>query len=257
MGRVKYDFGGEVALVTGAAAGMGLGAAKAFAEAGAKVVLSDINKTLLDQAVAEIRAGGGEATGIVCDVSDDAQVKALVDATVATYGRLDCAFNNAGIITPARNIADMDVAEYDRVMAINLRGVWSALKYEIIQMKKQGSGGAIVNNSSLAGKVGVAGRAQYVAAKHGMLGLTKSIALEVGGDGIRVNAICPGTIDTPMVRHMVETADLDTNLSKAAVPLKRLGTVEEIAQAVLWLCSDGSSYVIGEPLSVDAGVTIQ
>jgi NAD(P)-dependent dehydrogenase (short-subunit alcohol dehydrogenase family) len=257
MGKVKYDFSGEVALVTGAAAGMGWGAAKAFAEAGAKVVLADVNQAALDRAVEELRFKGGEATGVICDVSDDAEVNALIDKTVATYGRLDCAFNNAGIITHARDIADMDVTEYDRVMNINLRGVWSSMKYEILQMKKQGWGGAIVNNSSLAGKVGVAQRAQYVAAKHGMLGLTKSVALEVGGDGIRVNAICPGTIDTPMVRHMADTNDLNIELSKAAVPLKRLGTIDEIAHAVLWLCSEGSSYVIGEPLSVDAGVTIQ
>jgi NAD(P)-dependent dehydrogenase (short-subunit alcohol dehydrogenase family) len=241
MGKVKYDFSGEVALLTGAGAGMGWGAAKAFAEAGAKVVLGDVNQALLDKAVEELRSKGGEATGFICDVSDDAQVRELVEKTVATYGRLDCAFNNAGIITHARDIADMDVAEYDRVMNINLRGVWSA----------------IVNNSSLAGKIGVAQRAQYVAAKHGMLGMTKSVALEVGGDGIRVNAICPGTIDTPMVRHMTETNDLNIEMSKAAVPLKRLGTIEEVAHAVLWLCSDASSYVIGESLSVDAGVTIQ
>lgn len=257
MGKVRYDFTGEVALVTGAAAGMGLGAARAFAEAGAKVVLSDIDEKQLQKAVEEIRSEGGEVTSFVCNVADDDQVKALIAKTVEIYGRLDCAFNNAGVITRAKDIADMAVDEYDHVMSINLRGVWSAMKYEIIQMKKQGWGGAIVNNSSLAGKVGVAQRAQYVAAKHGMLGLTKSAALEAGRDGIRINAICPGTIDTPMVHRMVNDNDLDTKLSKAAVPLGRLGTVEEIAHAVLWLCSNGSSYVIGEPLSVDAGVTIQ
>ena len=257
MGKVKYDFSGEVALITGGAKGMGLGAAEAFAAAGAKVVISDANKADMDKAVAGIRAKGGEAAGIICDVSDDAQVKALIDETVATYGRLDCAFNNAGIITPAKGIDEMSIDEYDRVMAVNLRGVWSAMHYEIKQMRKQGTVGAIVNNSSLAGKVGSPNRAQYAGAKHGMLGITKSVGLEVAKYGIRVNAVCPGTIDTPMVRNMVAGKDLDTEAIKAVVSLQRLGTVEEVAHAVLWLCSDGSTYVVGEPLSVDAGITIQ
>ncbi|REF73330.1 SDR family oxidoreductase [Paracoccus versutus] len=257
MGKVVYDFTGEVALVTGAAAGMGLATAKAFAEAGASVVLADVAPDALDRAVESIRANGGVATGVVCDVSDDAAVKALVDRTVEVYGRLDCAFNNAGIISATTPVVDMALSDYDRIMGINLRGVFSALKYEIAQMQKQGQGGAIVNNASLAGKIGVPGRAQYAAAKHGMLGLTKSVALEAGRDNIRVNAICPGTIATPMVERMAAAKDLDTELAGAAVPLNRLGTVEEIAQVVLWLCSEGSSYVLGEPLSVDAGVTIQ
>ena len=256
MAKVTYDFAGEVALVTGAASGMGLATAQAFAAAGAKTVLSDVNEAALRKAVDEIRARGQEATGIVCDVSKDAQVKSLVERTVETYGRLDAAFNNAGIVTHMVDLDKMSEEEYDRVLSINLKGVWSAMRYELGQMRKQGSG-AIVNCSSLAGLVGAARRSQYSAAKHGMLGMTKSVAMEVAAEGIRVNAVCPGTIETPLVDRMGRENDLDIPLVVNSVPIKRLGRMDEIADAVLWLCSSGSTYVIGQPIAVDGGHTIQ
>lgn len=256
MGRVVYDFSGQVALVTGAASGLGLAAAVAFAESGAKVALSDVNEAALTSAVEGLRNKGHDVLGIRCDVRDDAQVKATVDKTVATFGRLDAAFNNAGIVTRMVNLDDMSEEEYDRVLGINLRGVWSSMKYELKQMRKQGSG-AIVNCSSLAGLVGGAGRSQYHAAKHGMLGMTKSVAIEVAPLGIRVNAICPGTIHTPLVDRMAADKDLEIRAVEAGVPIKRMGRPKEIADAVLWLCSEGSTYVIGQPIAVDGGHTIQ
>lgn len=256
MASVKFDFSGNVALVTGAASGMGLAVAQAFAAAGAKTVLSDINEAALKKAVDEIRAKDHEATGIVCDVCDDEQVKGLIEKTVATYGRLDAAFNNAGIITNAKYLTDISIEEYDHILAVNLRGVFSAMKHELQQMRKQGSG-AIVNNSSLAGLVGCAQRAQYAASKHGMLGMTKSVAAEVAVEGIRVNAICPGTIETPMVERMDREKDLNLDIAKGLMPIGRLGRVEEIASAVLWLCCDDSTFVIGQALAIDGGFTIQ
>lgn len=256
MAKVSYDFSGQVALVTGAASGMGLAVATAFAASGAKVALSDVSAAALDTEVSKLRAQGHEVIGVVCDVSQDDQVKALVDKVVETFGRIDAAFNNAGTITPAVDLADMDESVYERVLAINLKGVWSAMKYELQQMRRQGSG-AIVNCSSIAGLVGAAGRAQYSAAKHGMLGMTKSAAMEVASEGIRVNAICPGTIATPMVARMAAGNDLDISAVENSVPIRRMGRPEEIADAVLWLCSEGSTYVIGQPIAVDGGHTIQ
>lgn len=256
MAKVTYDFKGQVALVTGAASGLGLATAKAFATSGAKVALSDVDEAALRSAVDALRAQGHEVIGKVCDVQSDAEVKAFVEATVGSFGRLDAAFNNAGIVTHAVNLEEMSEAEYDRVLAINLKGVWSAMRYELQQMRRQGSG-AIVNCSSLAGLVGGAGRSQYHAAKHGIVGMTKSAAMEVASLGIRINAICPGTIHTPLVERMAAEKDLDIAVVESSVPIKRMGRPEEIADAVLWLCSSGSTYVIGQPIAVDGGFTIQ
>lgn len=256
MANVVYDFRGMVALVTGAASGLGLATANAFAASGAKVVLSDLNEGALESAVDELRGQGHEVMGVVCDVARDAQVRDMVERTVRSYGRLDAAFNNAGIVTHLIEIAEMTEEEYDRVLTINLKGVWSAMKYELQQMRKQGSG-AIVNCSSLAGLVGGAGRSAYHAAKHGMLGMTKSAAMEYAAQGIRINAICPGTIATPLVARMAAEKDLDIAAVENGVPIKRMGRPEEIADAVLWLCSSGSTYVIGQPIAVDGGYTIQ
>jgi NAD(P)-dependent dehydrogenase (short-subunit alcohol dehydrogenase family) len=247
-----YDFKGQVALVTGASSGMGLDTAKAFAESGAAVVLADINKVALDAATEELTAAGHQVLGVVCDVTDEAQVAAMVDTTVATFGRLDMAFNNAGIMVPPADAADEPMEIYDRVTDVNLRGVWSCTKHELRQMRSQGSG-AIVNCSSLGGLVGNPGRHTYHATKHGVIGLTQSAAIQYAPLGIRLNSICPGTIDTPMVANMIATGELDEDAVTQAAPIGRLGSGKEIAAAVLWLCSPASSYVVGVALPVDGG----
>ena len=249
-----YDFRGQVALVTGASSGMGLATARAFAEQGASVALADINEDALRAANDELTSAGQQALAVVCDVSDEDQVAALVDRTVATYGRLDMAFNNAGIQVPPSDAADEPAGIFERVNAINLRGVWACMKHELRQMREQGSG-AIVNCSSLGGLVGLPGRASYHASKHGVLGLTKSAALEYAPRGIRINAVCPGTIATPMVADMEAKGELDMAEAIRNQPIGRLGTADEIAAAVLWLCSPGASFVVGVALPVDGGYT--
>src|SRR6266478_3628051 len=232
---MNSSFANKVALVTGAASGMGLATARAFAEAGAAVALADVNEAAVRSAAEDLAAAGHKAIGIPCNVADEAEVAAMVEQTVSIFGRLDAAFNNAGIQSPAVETADSSGEEFDRVNAINLRGVWSCMKYELLQMRKQGSG-AIVNNSSLGGLVGLPGRAIYHASKHGVLGLTKSAALEYASRGIRVNAVCPGTVDTPMVSAMLaKEADAMKEIMRDQ-PIGRLGRPEEIASAVLWLC---------------------
>src|SRR3954452_17221511 len=231
-----YDFNGQVALVTGAAGGMGLDTARAFAASGASVVLADVDEQAVLAAAGELTAGGAQAIGVVCDVADEEQVAALVDRAVTEFGRLDLAFNNAGIMLPVTDAADEPAEAFDRVTAINLRGVWACMKHELHQMRKQSSG-AIVNCSSLGGLVGSPGRAAYHATKHGVLGLTKSAALEYAPRGIRINAVCPGTIETPMVARMIADGELSVDDAVAGQPIGRLGRGEEIAASVLWLCS--------------------
>jgi NAD(P)-dependent dehydrogenase (short-subunit alcohol dehydrogenase family) len=249
-----YDFKGQVAVVTGAASGMGLATATAFAEAGSAVVLADINKGTLDTATLTLSSAGHQAIGIACDVSNEAQVAGMIDRAVASFGRLDMAFNNAGIQVPPSDAADELAENFDRVNAINLRGVWTCMKHELRHMRTQGSG-AIVNCSSLGGLVGLPGRAAYHASKHGVIGVTRSAALEYAPRGIRINAICPGTIDTPMVAEMLEKqADAMKEIMRDQ-PIGRLGRSDEIAAAVLWLCSPGSSFVLGHALAVDGGYT--
>lgn len=255
---MQISFENKVALVTGAASGLGLATAKAFAEAGACVVLADWNEKEVQAAANDLASKGHKTLAVVCDVSDDAQVQAIVKQTVATFGRLDVAYNNAGIQNVLAETADSPRDDYDRVMAINLRGVWSCMKYELQQMREQRSG-AIVNCSSLGGLIGGNQRGTYHAAKHGVIGFTKSAALEYATRGIRVNDVCPGMIHTPMVDEMIaggQGEELDTML-KTLVPMARMGRPEEIADAVLWLCSDAASYVTGQSISVDGGYVMR
>ena len=250
---MNISFENQVALVTGAGSGLGLATAKAFAESGAAVVLADWNEKSVRVAADELVARGLKALAFGCDVSDDGQVEAMVAQTVATFGRLDAAYNNAGVQNVLAETADSLRDDYDRVMAINLRGVWSCMKFELQQMRKQGTG-AIVNCSSLGGLVGGAERGIYHAAKHGVLGFTKSAALEYAARGIRVNAICPGLIWTPMSDQMVAAGQGEAlKALLAVVPMGRYGKPEEIADAVLWLCSSSASYITGQSIPVDGG----
>jgi NAD(P)-dependent dehydrogenase (short-subunit alcohol dehydrogenase family) len=251
---MNLSFEGKVALVTGAASGMGLATAEAFAEAGAAVALVDLNEAEVRKAAARLVAAGHKAIAIPCDVTDEAQVKKMVEQTVSAFGCLDAAFNNAGVQSPPVETADTTSEEFDRVNAINLKSVWLCMKYELLQMRKQDSG-AIVNNSSIGGLIGLPGRAIYHATKHGVIGLTKSAALEYAARGIRINAICPGVIDTPMVAAMVANEPEAMKDIMKEQPIGRLGKPEEVASAVLWLCSPGAGFVIGHALAVDGGFT--
>jgi NAD(P)-dependent dehydrogenase (short-subunit alcohol dehydrogenase family) len=233
---------------------MGLATARAFAEAGAAVTLADINADGARSAAEDLVAAGHQAIGIRCDVADEAEVAAMVEQTVSTFGRLDAAFNNAGVQAPPSDMADEAAEEFDRVNAINLRGVWACMKHELRRMREQGSG-AIVNCSSLGGLVGLPSRAAYHASKHGVIGLTRSAALEYAPRGICINAVCPGIIETPMVASMLVSQPEAMKELMKEQPIGRLGRPEEIAAAVLWLCSPAASFVIGHALAVDGGYT--
>lgn len=252
---MEIRFDGQTALVTGAAKGMGLAAAQAFAQSGAAVAMADMDVEAVRKEAQALADAGHKTLAVQCDVADEAQVRDMVALTIKTFGRLDAAFNNAGIQSPVTDTAELESAEFDRVMSINLRSVWLCMKYELLEMRKKGSG-AIVNNSSLGGLVGLPGRAAYHAAKHGVLGLTKSAALEYGAKGIRINAVCPGTIDTPMVQAMFASGNLTREFIAQTQPIGRIGRAEEVAATVLWLCSPAASLLIGQPVAVDGGYTI-
>jgi NAD(P)-dependent dehydrogenase (short-subunit alcohol dehydrogenase family) len=244
-----YDFTGQVALVTGAASGIGLATATAFAEAGAAVVLADRNESALHAATQHLAEAGHNALAIPCDVADEAQAAALIGRTVTNFGRLDMAYNNAGILGPMGDITTETAQGFDDVTAINLRGIWACMKHELLHMRQQGRG-AIVNCSSLGGLVGLPGRSAYHATKHGVIGLTKCAALDYATTGIRVNAICPGCIDTPM-GDGIDPAAMQEFLRDQ--PIGRMGRPTEVAAAVLWLCSPGASFILGVALPVDGG----
>ncbi len=241
-------FAGKVALVTGGNSGIGRATAVAFAAAGAAVVIAARRVEEGEATVAEIRAAGGQALFVRTDVAVGAEVEALVARTVAEYGRLDCAFNNAGI-SGGGLLHEVTEADWDRMIAVNLKGVWLCLKYEIIQMLKQG-GGAIVNDSSVAGLIGYGRSTHYAASKHGVIGLTKSAALQYAKRGIRINAVCPGMIKTPMIDRAIANPGVEAWFL-TRLPLGRAGQPEEVARAVTWLCSDEASFVSGVAFPVD------
>ena len=244
---------GRVALVTGGGSGIGRAAATAFARAGASVVVADIDAAGGHDTVELVTSRGGAATFVQADVTLATQVEKMLELTLETYERLDCALNNAGISGPVgTTTADYDEHEWDRVVNIDLKGVWLCMKHELTHMLRAG-GGAIVNTASIAGLVGLPGSSPYVASKHGVVGLTKTAALEYATQGIRVNAVCPGVIDTPLVERIVERTPERKQFYLDAQPIGRLGTPEEVAAAIVWLCSDEASFVTGQAFPVDGG----
>lgn len=246
----------KVTVVTGGASGIGKATALAFSREGANVVVADISVEMGDEVVSMIKQVGGEAIFVKTDVSQAAQVQSLVQSTINTYGRLDYACNNAGIEGLMASTAECSEDNWDRTININLKGVWLCMKYEIPEMLKQ-SAGAIVNIASVAGLVGFAGLPAYAASKGGIVQLTRTAALEYAKLGIRINAVCPGGIETPMIDRLSATnAELEDSLSTAH-PMGRLGKPEEIAQAVVWLCSDAASFVTGHPMVIDGGYVAQ
>lgn len=255
---MQKQFAGKVALVTGGAAGIGGATALLLAREGAKVVVNaNTNIKGGEEAVSLIKNAGGEAIFVQGDVSRASDVEGLINKTVQTYGRLDWAVNNAGIVTEVVPLAETSEENWDRTIAVDLKGVWLCMKYEIQQMLKQG-GGAIVNVASQLGLVGTsAGACAYVASKHGVVGLTKAAALEYAKAGIRVNAVCPGSTVTPGFEKTLTLYPFVRDASVALCPLGRMAASAEIAESIVWLCSQRSSYVTGQALAVDGGITAQ
>jgi NAD(P)-dependent dehydrogenase (short-subunit alcohol dehydrogenase family) len=251
---METEFKNKVAIVTGGSFGIGRATALAFAKKGAKVVVVDWKEN--NETIDLIKNAGAEALFIKCDVSKSSDVKAMVEKTIATFGRLDYAFNNAGIEGDSAPVQDCSEENWDRTIGVNLKGIWLCMKYQIPEMIKQGNG-VIVNCSSVAGLVGFSGLPAYVASKHGVIGLTKTAALECAKIGIRVNAVCPGVIQTAMIDRLTgndkDAIEQFTNLE----PVGRFGQPEEIANAVIWMCSDGASFVTGHAMAVDGGFVAQ
>jgi NAD(P)-dependent dehydrogenase (short-subunit alcohol dehydrogenase family) len=255
---LTFNFANKVALVTGASSGIGRATAVAFARSGAKVVLSDVVQDKGQQAAEEINSltNGKNAIFVKCDVSKAKEVENLMQQTIQTYGRLDCAFNNAGIEGTMNATAEQTEADFDRVIGVNLKGVWLCMKNQIPIMLKQG-GGSIVNTSSIAGQIGFPGMCPYVASKHGVVGLTRSAALEYARKNIRINAVNPGVILTQMVERVLAENPQQRAGFEAATPMGRMGTPDEIAATVLFMSSEGSSFLTGQAVAVDGGWTVQ
>lgn len=244
---------GKVGLVTGGSSGIGRASALVFAREGAKVVVSDVNVEGGEETAQQIRNSDGDAVFVRADVSKAVDVEALIDAAVENYGRLDCALNNAGIGEIEGRTHLYPEEKWDKIMDVNLKGVWLCMKYELIQMLEQG-GGAIVNTSSAAGLVGTVFHPAYSASKHGVVGLTKSVALQYAKDGIRANSVCPGAVRTPMVENVIAVKPVYETANIAAEPVGRFAEPGEIAEAVVWLCSDAASFVTGHAMAVDGGM---
>ncbi|WP_201193201.1 SDR family oxidoreductase [Pseudomonas fluorescens] len=251
---MSMTFSGQVAVVTGAANGIGRATAQAFAAEGLKVVVADMDTAGGEGTVALIRTAGGEATFVRCNVTLESDVKNLMDEVVDTYGRLDYAFNNAGIEIEKGKLAEGTLDEFDAIMGVNVKGVWLCMKYQLPLLLAQG-GGAIVNTASVAGLGAAPKMSIYAASKHAVIGLTKSAAIEYAKKKIRVNAVCPAVIDTDMFRRAYEADPKKGEFANAMHPVGRIGKVEEIASAVLYLCSDGAAFTTGHSLAVDGGVT--
>lgn len=249
-----YDFSGKVAFVSGAASGIGLTAAQGFAKAGASVVLVDLNLSAVELAAEELKSAGYNVRALACDVSNEEQVTAAVASTIHSFGRLDMAYNNAGLHAPSVETADALLSDFEKVVSVNMTGVWLCMKHQLVQMRKQGYG-AIVNCSSQAGTVGIAGLGAYTASKHGVIGLSKAAALEYANKGIRINVLCPGTSDTPMVAKAVLDHPNEMRAVINDIPMQRMGYAQEIADSVLWLCSPGAGFMTGQILAVDGGYT--
>ena len=244
----------KVAIITGATSGIGRATARIFAKAGMSVMLAARRENLLKELADSLLSDGLKADYSVCDVTVESQVRSMVEKTVEKFGRLDYAFNNAGIMPDDIETAELPTAEFDKVINANLRSVFMCMKYELAQILKNGSsGGAIVNNSSIGGIIGVPGRAAYHASKHGVIGLTKCAALDYATRNIRINAVCPATIKTPMVEKMMASGAI-TNIVE---PIGRMGRPEEVGETVLWLCGSGASFITGQSIPVDGGYTIQ
>lgn len=245
----------KVALVTGAANGIGRSAARAFTRAGYATVLADLDEVAGETVAAELQAEGATCLFVRCDVADEGDVRTLVERTVAAFGRLDAAFNNAGIEGAQADTVACAPENFDRVIAVNLRGVWLCMRHEIRQMLSQEGDGAIVNCASVAGLIGLPDIPAYVASKHGVIGLTRAAAVEYARVGIRVNAVCPGAIETPMLQRHMQNSDEARQAMAEGAPIGRIGLPEEIASAVLWLCEPGASFTTGQALAVDGGWT--
>lgn len=244
---------GKVVLITGGSTGIGRAAALCCAREGARIVVADIDEAEAAVTVDRVKSAGAEARFVRCDVSQGDQVRAAVESVAQREGRLDGAFNNAGIESDWASTTRCSEENFDRTIAINLKGVWLCMRDQIEQMLSQGGGGSVVNTASVAGLVGSRGGCAYVASKHGVVGLTKTAALEFARKGVRVNAVCPGVIETPMVERMMESTKLDRDVFERQEPIGRLGQPQEIGEAVAWLLSDASSFVTGVAMPVDGG----